>query len=76
MATPAPTDLLESLREDLGLRRIGSGMARLDSYWEATGRLDPYDPDAAPLLCYVAQWVDAGWRDVDVVCLLYTSRCV
>jgi len=42
-------------------------MARLDSYWEATGRLDPYDPDAAPLLCYVAQWVDAGWRDVDVV---------
>ena len=67
MVTATRTDLLETLREDLGLRRIGSGMARLDAYWEQTGRLDPLDPDAASLLCYVAQWVDAGWREVDVV---------
>ena len=67
MVTAAQTDLLESLREDLGLRRIGSGMARLDAYWAEMGHLDPHDPDAASLLCYVAQWVDAGWRDVDVV---------
>ena len=25
------------------------------------------NPEAPGLLCYIAQWVDAGWRDVDVV---------
>jgi len=60
-------DLLNGLRGDLGMRRIGSGMARLDGYWAESGRLDPKRPDAAGLLCYIAQWVDAGWRDVDVV---------
>jgi len=59
--------LLSGLREDLGLRRIGSGQARLDEYWSATHRFDPRDPDAAPILCYIAQWVDAGWRDADIV---------
>jgi len=60
-------DLLQGLRGDLGKRRIGSGMARLDDYWKKSGRLDPKHPDAAGLLCYIAQWVDAGWRDIDVV---------
>ncbi len=59
--------MLEGLKEDLGLRRIGSGMARLDEYWADKGRIDRRDPEAAELLCYVAQWVDAGWRDVDVI---------
>ena len=74
MLTAVPTDIpevqtqiLDSLREDLGLRRIGSGMARLDEYWSENGQFDRRDPAAAPLICYVAQWVDAGWRDVDVV---------
>jgi len=67
MVTATRSGILESLREDLGLRRIGSGMARLDEYWSEAGRIDRRDPDAAPLLCYVAQWVDAGWREVDVV---------
>jgi tetratricopeptide (TPR) repeat protein len=67
MVTVTRTELLDGLREDLGLRRIGSGMARLDEYWSETGRLDSDDPDAASLLCYIAQWVDAGWRDEDVV---------
>jgi tetratricopeptide (TPR) repeat protein len=49
------------------MRRIGSGMARLDEYWEKAGQLDPKHPHAAGLLCYIAQWVDAGWRDIDVV---------
>ncbi len=61
------TDLLQGLRSDLGMRRIGSGMARLDEYWAKSGRLDPKSPAAPSLLCYIAQWVDAGWRDVDVV---------
>ncbi len=59
--------LVDGLRQDLGMRRIGSGMARLDDYWSALGRFDATDEDAASLLCYIAQWVDAGWRDVDAV---------
>jgi tetratricopeptide (TPR) repeat protein len=57
----ADEQLLDGLREDLGLRRIGSGMARLEGF--------PADglPLAPALLCYVAQWVDAGWREIDVV---------
>jgi tetratricopeptide (TPR) repeat protein len=42
-------------------------MARLDEVWSRADHLDPDDPDSAGLLCYVAQWVDAGWRDVDIV---------
>src|SRR5262249_22444427 len=60
-------DLVNGLRGDLGMRRIGGGMARLNEYWAKSGRLDPRHQDAAALLCYIAQWVDAGWRDVDVV---------
>jgi tetratricopeptide (TPR) repeat protein len=60
-------DLLPGLRGDLGMRRIGSGMARLDEYWTRSGGLAAEHPDAPGLLCYIAQWIDAGWRDVDVV---------
>src|SRR5579863_977732 len=67
MVTAVQSRMLDGLREDLGLRRIGSGMARLDEYWSETDQIDRHDPNAAALLCYVAQWVDAGWRDVDVV---------
>jgi tetratricopeptide (TPR) repeat protein len=59
--------LLEGLRNDLGHRRIGSGMTRLDEYWSKKGRFDPAESDAPSLLFHIAQWVDAGWRDVDVV---------
>lgn len=67
MVPVAKLELLEGLRRDLGLRRIGSGMARLDEFWDAHGALDPGQPGSAALLCYIAQWVDAGWREVDVV---------
>ena len=49
------------------MRRIGSGMARLDEYWVQSGRIDPDHPDSPGLLCYLAQWVDAGWREIDVI---------
>src|SRR4051812_42192392 len=67
MATVVTEDLLAGLRGDLGKRRIGAGMARLEEHWTKAGRIDPKDPDAAVMLCYIAQWVDAGWRDIDVV---------
>jgi tetratricopeptide (TPR) repeat protein len=66
--TPAvQSDLLSGLRHDLGLRRIGSGQARLDLYWDGPRRMEANDTDGAPIICYVAQWVDAGWRDIDIV---------
>ncbi len=65
------SDLLEGLRADLGQRQIGRGMARLDGLWadlsSGPGYWGARNSDSAALLCYVAQWVDAGWRDVDVV---------
>ena len=61
------TSLLEGLRADLGQRRIGAGLTRLEQYWSGRGGFDPADPETACLLCYIAQWVDAGWRDIDVV---------
>lgn len=67
MTSAARTDLLTGLREDLGARRIGSGQARLDHYWAGHARIDSHDPNGAFILCYVAQWVDAGWRDIDIV---------
>lgn len=67
MALATSTTLLEGLRDDLGQRRIGSGTARLDEYWAKMGRFDPHDPEAAGILCYVSQWVDLGWRDVQVI---------
>ncbi|MDQ1469103.1 MAG: hypothetical protein QOJ99_583 [Bryobacterales bacterium] len=67
MIPAAGPGLLTGLREDLGSRRIGSGQARLDEYWAAGRRVESDDPDGASILCYVAQWVDAGWRDIDVV---------
>lgn len=42
-------------------------MARLDDYWGRNGRLDSAHQDAPALLCYIAQWVDLGWRDTDVI---------
>jgi len=64
-------DLLAGLRADLGQRQIGRGMALLDDFWSELssnpGHLDSHNPDSAALLCYIAQWVDAGWRDVDIV---------
>ena len=38
MITAIRADLLERLREDFGLRRIGSGMSRLDEYWSKSER--------------------------------------
>jgi tetratricopeptide (TPR) repeat protein len=67
MAVNLGNTLLEDLRADLGQREIGRGMARLDEVWSRSGHLDSNDPDSAGLLCYIAQWVDAGWRDVDIV---------
>ena len=67
MTSAVRTDLLDGLRQDLGLRRIENGMDRLNEYWRGFSQFDPDEPESAALLCYVAQWVDAGWKTIDVV---------
>lgn len=42
-------------------------MARLESLADPCHRFRPANPDAPALLCYVAQWVDAGWQEIDIV---------
>ena len=59
--------LLSGLRNDLGQRRIDAGMARLEGLAAPERKLRSSVPDAPALLCYVAQWVDAGWRDIEIV---------
>src|SRR5260370_34175558 len=58
---------MEGRGADVGEGRIEDGLIRLEQYWSGTVGFNPSDPAAPLLLCYVAQWVDAGWRDIDVV---------
>ena len=67
MITTAATPLLDGLRSDLGQRRIGAGLTRLEEYWSKSDGFVESDPQTPYVLCYVAQWVDAGWRDIDIV---------
>jgi len=64
---PSTSSLLDGLRADLGQRRIEDGLIRLEQYWSETGGFNASDPSAPALLCYISQWVDAGWRDIDLV---------
>lgn len=70
--------LLDRLREDLVLRRIDDGLSSLEGYRHNLESLDPTQGDGAVLLGYLAQWVDIGFRDTDLVerVLARFSGCV
>jgi tetratricopeptide (TPR) repeat protein len=59
--------LLAGLRQDIIERRIRSGMKRLETHSPLFESLDPSRGDGAQLLWRLAQWVDAGWRDISLV---------
>lgn len=69
MIEPAsiPDELLAGLREDIIHRRIRSGAARLDAYAACLSTFDPACTNAAQFAWRLAQWVDAGWRDVSIL---------
>lgn len=60
-AWPIDKKLLAQLREDLALRRIGSGLDCLRSHASLLDTLDARQPNAARFLGHVAQWVDIGF---------------
>ena len=58
---------MDQMRWDLAQRRIRAGLRRLA---EEAGLLEEFSPvqnHAAAFVGYCAQWVDAGFRDVEVV---------
>src|SRR5271157_3157679 len=60
-------ELLDEMRQDLAQRRIRHGLSRLAEKARLFEELSPDQKRAAAFVGYCAQWVDAGFRDVDVV---------
>jgi tetratricopeptide (TPR) repeat protein len=58
--------LLDDMRRDLSQRRIRHGLARLNDQ-ENVFELSPDQEHAAAFVGYCAQWVDAGFRDAELV---------
>ena len=58
---------LAELRDDLVFRRIGGGMRRLDEHRDLIEQFDAGAPNAVPFLSYLAQWVDVGYGDAELV---------
>ncbi len=58
-----PDELVTGLREDTILRRIRSGVGRLEAHQDILDRFDPASANAAQFLWRLAQWVDIGYRD-------------
>lgn len=55
-------EILLQLTEDLGNRRIASGIARLEAHTALFSTLTPDQPNAGKLAACLAQWVDVGFE--------------
>lgn len=64
---------LNQLREDVAYRRIESGMRRLDEHRALLTSFDPSAKNAARFLGYLAQWVDIGYGEPELVRKLLAS---
>ncbi|HMF92286.1 MAG TPA: tetratricopeptide repeat protein [Candidatus Angelobacter sp.] len=62
-----PESLLRELKEHLVGRRVSSGFALLDRHAQVFADLDPAQPNAAALAGHVAQWVDIGYSEPELV---------
>jgi tetratricopeptide (TPR) repeat protein len=62
-----PDSLLEELKAHLVARRVSSGFALLDRHAHLFPQLDPAQPNAAALVGHVAQWVDIGYGEPELV---------
>src|SRR5215831_8865559 len=62
-----PGPLLQDLKQNLVTRRVSSGFALLDAHQLLLAELDPAQPNAAVLVGHVAQWVDIGYGEPDLV---------
>ena len=53
----------EELSLALHQRRLGHGIAMLDTAEKELNEVGPDTPDSARLLLLLAQWIDLGYRD-------------
>jgi tetratricopeptide (TPR) repeat protein len=66
-AADIPDSLLEELSKHLVTRRVSSGFALLDENRQIFAALDPRQRSAAVLVGAVAQWVDIGYGEPELV---------
>jgi tetratricopeptide (TPR) repeat protein len=62
-----PDSLLRELKHDLVTRHVSDGFAVLDAHQDLLAHLDPEQPNAAVLVGQVAQWVDIGYSEPELV---------
>jgi tetratricopeptide (TPR) repeat protein len=59
--------LLRQLKEHVASREVSKGIALLDAHEELFNTLDPTQKRAAPFVGYVAQWVDIGYGEPELL---------
>lgn len=62
-----PDALLIELQHNLVARRVSSGIELLDANAHLFDLFDAAQPNAARFVGYVAQWVDVGYREEDLI---------
>jgi tetratricopeptide (TPR) repeat protein len=59
--------LLRELKENVAARQVSKGIAMLDANEQLFTTLDPRQKNAAAFVGYVAQWVDIGYREPELL---------
>src|SRR5262249_43596358 len=62
-----PDSLLRELQENVASRQVSKAIALLDAHEHLFTTLDPAQKNAAAFVGYVAQWVDIGYREPDLL---------
>ena len=66
-SAPGLASLIAELREHLSARRIGQGLAALDANQRVIATLDACHTHAAVLVGLIAQWVDIGYGNPELL---------
>jgi tetratricopeptide (TPR) repeat protein len=62
--------LLQELKDNIAARQVSQGTALLDAHASLFTTLDPQQKNAATFVGYVAQWVDIGYGEPDLLAQL------
>jgi tetratricopeptide (TPR) repeat protein len=62
-----PRQLLDDLKQNLVMRQVSSGIELLDAHAHLFTSIDPAQRHAAAFVGCVAQWVDIGYRNPDLL---------
>src|SRR5947209_20523158 len=64
---PIADPLIRRLQADVAERRVSRGIALLESAADLFESLDPLQRNAAPLVSYLGQWIDIGYREPELL---------